>query len=64
MKVSVNRDLCSGHAMCVVYCPEVFSSDDHGFCVVENADVPSDLEDKARTGVMACPEGALRIEGE
>lgn len=64
MKVKVNRRLCSGHALCQAACPEVYGSDEFGYCVIENAVVPSELEDKALDGLRRCPEGAIVLEQE
>lgn len=61
MKVFLNRDLCSGHARCTALAPEVYDSDDMGYCVLRSNLVPKGLEEKAQIGAMNCPEGALRI---
>ncbi|MCP5395276.1 MAG: ferredoxin [Sphingomonadaceae bacterium] len=62
MKVVVNLDLCQGHARCEDLCPEVFSTDAvEGKCVIENAEVPAEFEEKVRLAVRNCPEGALRV---
>jgi len=43
--------------------PEVFTIDDDGYSnIATGLEVPPTLEDKARTGVAACPERALMIE--
>lgn len=62
MKVSVDLNLCQGHARCQDHCPEVFSTDDQeGKCVILLTNVPTHLERSARAAVLNCPEGALRI---
>jgi len=62
MKVDVIPDVCQGHARCQDRCPEVFSTDAvEGKCVILMADVPPELEQKARLAVKNCPEGALII---
>ncbi len=59
MKVSVDADLCQGHARCWEICPEVFDLDDEGHAVVVQPEVPAELEDKARDAVANCPERAI-----
>jgi ferredoxin len=60
MKVSVDADLCQGHARCWQICPEVFSLDEEGHSVVADPEVPPDLEAKALEAVDNCPERAIR----
>lgn len=62
MKVSVDNDLCQGHARCNALAPEIFALDDLGFCALESTVVPVELEAAARTGADACPERAITIE--
>lgn len=64
MKVTVDRKVCTGHARCMDICPEVFGSDEIGYCVIANPDVPVELQESAARAVANCPEGALRIEQE
>jgi ferredoxin len=63
MRVSVEARLCSGQGRCYVVCPQLFSSDDEGYCAERGTerDVPSGLEDVARLGVESCPEGAITV---
>jgi len=61
MKVSVDPDLCQGHARCWQICPEVFELDDEGHASVAIADVPADLEQKVRDAVRNCPERAISV---
>lgn len=62
MKVVLDRRLCSGHARCMEMGPDVYGSDDLGYCVLKHAEVPPALEAQARLGAANCPEGALSIE--
>ena len=59
MRVAVDPDRCEGHARCWAICPEVFELDDEGHAVVTQADVPAELEDKAREAATNCPERAI-----
>ena len=57
--MSVDPDLCQGHARCWEICPEVFALDDEGYAVVVQPDVPDELHPKAREAVANCPERAI-----
>ena len=61
MKVSVDPDLCQGHARCWQICPDVFGLDDEGHASVVGADVPAHLADKVREAVRNCPERAITV---
>ena len=62
MRVVANLAQCQGHARCEDLCPEVFSTDAlEGKVVIEQPEVPRELEEKVRLAVRNCPEGALRI---
>lgn len=61
MRVSVDRERCSGHARCVAIAPEVYDIDDDGYCVTDLT-VPAGLEDTARRGAAACPERAIVVD--
>ncbi len=63
MKVSVDNDLCTGHARCWSLAPEVFTIDDDGYSNIGTGkDVPPELEEKAHLGIRSCPERALSID--
>jgi len=63
MKVTVDRDLCQGHAECTVEAPAVFTLPD-GAAQVEILDPtpPDDLLEVVRNAVKYCPTHALRLE--
>ena len=61
MRVSVDEDRCQGHARCWSICPEVFELDDEGHAVVVQAEVPVELEAKAREAADNCPELAITV---
>ena len=61
MRVSVDEDRCQGHARCWSICPEVFELDDEGHAVVVQAEVPVELEAKAREAADNCPELAIPV---
>jgi ferredoxin len=62
MKVTVDRDLCQGHAMCELEAPEVFrvGKADQVELLVDV--VPAGHEDAVRLAVTYCPTRALTIE--
>jgi ferredoxin len=60
MKVSVDRQLCEGNALCELYAPEVFSVDEDGKPSY-NPDVPPEHADVAETAEQMCPQRAVRI---
>jgi ferredoxin len=62
MKVRIDSNLCSGHGRCYTLAPDVFGSDDNGYSLLKVSDVPTELEDQARSGVANCPERAISIE--
>ncbi len=62
MKVTVDPDLCQGHARCWEICPEVFDLDDEGHAFVPTADVPPELDAKVRQAVNNCPERAIAVD--
>ena len=61
MKVSVDPDLCQGHARCWEICPDVFALDEEGHASVAHAAVPPALEDDVRRAVRNCPERAIAL---
>ena len=62
VRVRVDRDLCTGHALCHLHGPDVYVLDDLGYNAIDQPDVPPDLWEQARRGALACPEGAIAIE--
>jgi ferredoxin len=57
--VTVDRDLCMGSGMCIVYAPGTFEHDKETKAVV--IDPAGDPLDAIRTAVEACPTSALRL---
>jgi ferredoxin len=63
MKVVVDRDLCQGHAMCVLEAPDVFvvrRGDDQVTLLTEAPD--ESLGTAVQNAVRYCPNSALSIE--
>jgi ferredoxin len=63
MRVSVVNHLCSGQGRCYVVSPDLFTTDDEGFCAERGTtrDVPEGMEASARLAVDSCPEGAISV---
>jgi ferredoxin len=64
MKITVDRDLCQGHAMCELEAPEVFrvGKSDQVELLVERPDAAQ--QDGVRLAVKYCPTHALSIDEE
>lgn len=64
--IAVDRELCMGSGMCIVYAANTFAHDDETKAIV--IDPKGDSIDAIRIAVEACPTGALRLisdeEGE
>lgn len=59
MRIEIDHDRCTGHGRCYSLAPELFDCDDEGYGRVLLAEVPVELEDKARLAVNTCPERAI-----
>ena len=62
MKVTVDSGRCMGHGQCYSWGPEVYQSDDQGYCVVPVAEITGDRVAQAIAGAEACPESAITID--
>ena len=62
MKICVDEDKCQGHNRCMTIAPGLFELDDYGYAsAVNDGNVPSDKEEKARLAIANCPEFAIEI---
>ncbi|WP_019927546.1 ferredoxin [Nocardia sp. BMG111209] len=57
--ITVDRALCIGSGVCVVYAPASFEHDEAAKAVA--LDPPGDDLDAIRVAVEGCPTGALRL---
>ena len=58
----VDNSKCQGHGRCYDLSPEVFDADEDGYVLLNiDGEIPADLEQKARTAVLNCPENALSL---
>ncbi len=53
MRISVDRDRCTGHAMCRAAAPNVYVLDELGYNVTAERDIPPELADEARRGALS-----------
>jgi ferredoxin len=60
--IVIDRDVCIGSGMCVVYAPETFDQDDEAKAFTK----PGSTEtiEVIRSAVDACPTGALSLASE
>lgn len=61
MHVSIDHDLCQGHARCWEICPEVFELDDEGSGRTLVDEVPAELGDRVQEAADNCPERAITL---
>lgn len=60
MRVKIDPEVCQGHAMCFLACPQVFElSDEDGHAFVTDENVPPEFEYAVEQAVRSCPEGAI-----
>ena len=63
MKVTIDKDKCTGHGRCYSLADAVFSADESGFGeVVGDGRVAPDLAGRARLAAENCPERAIELE--
>jgi ferredoxin len=62
MRISVDRDKCTGHALCQAAGPHVYALDELGFNVTPAGEVPPEYADEAVRGALSCPESAITVE--
>ena len=60
--IVVDRELCMGSGMCIVYAPGTFAHDDETKAIV--VDPEGDPIESIRNAVQACPTGAITLVTE
>jgi ferredoxin len=60
--IVVDRELCMGSGMCIVYAPLTFAHDDETKAIVVDPD--GDPIESIRNAVQACPTSAIRLVDE
>ncbi|MGY6275424.1 cytochrome P450 [Methylomonas sp. MgM2] len=61
-RISIDRELCQGHASCMTEAPELFHVDDSGNVTILQENPPADLLAKARQAEKYCPTQAIKID--
>jgi ferredoxin len=62
MRVHIKPEVCQGHAMCRLACPEVFHlSDEDGHAYVLDENVPPEYEFQVKQAALSCPEQAIEV---
>jgi ferredoxin len=61
VRVEVDRVTCEGHALCLVYAPEVFDMDDEERAVIRQSPVPEALRAGVEDAAGQCPVQAIRL---
>lgn len=61
-EITVDRELCMGSGMCIVYAPATFAHDDETKAIV--VDPNGDPIESIRNAVQACPTSAIRLVDE
>jgi sterol 14-demethylase len=60
-QITIDRELCQGHATCMTEAPELFQVDDAGNVTVLQENPPLELLKKARQAEKYCPTKAIKI---
>lgn len=61
MKVTIDRDTCTGCELCATTCPEVFEIDDDGLAKVKADPVPAGAVDGAKEAASNCPVECIKV---
>jgi len=61
LSISVDRELCMGSGVCIMYAANTFAHDNATKAVV--VDVSTDSVESIQAAVEACPTGALMLAG-
>jgi len=62
LRITLDRERCTGHGRCYMLAPEVFDSDDEGYGIALSETVVPALEAAARKAAANCPEDAITVE--
>jgi ferredoxin len=62
VRIVIDTERCTGHGRCYSLAPDLFDCDDRGYGTVIDPEVPSGLEEQARTATLSCPENAIALE--
>jgi ferredoxin len=57
----IDQGTCEGHALCLVYAPEIFDMDPNERAFVTQDPVPASLRASAEEAATQCPVQAIRL---
>ncbi|MDP1664574.1 MAG: cytochrome P450 [Methylobacter sp.] len=63
-QITIDRELCQGHATCMTEAPELFQVDDAGNVTVLQENPPRELLKKAQQAEKYCPAKAIKIKSD
>lgn len=63
-QITIDRELCQGHATCMTEAPELFQVDDAGNVTVLQENPPLELLKKAQQAEKYCPAKAIKIKSD
>ena len=61
MKVTIDRDICTGCELCATTCPEIYEMDDDGLAKVKVDPIPANLADSAKEAASNCPVECIKV---
>jgi NADH:ubiquinone oxidoreductase subunit F (NADH-binding)/ferredoxin len=61
VRLEVDWTRCAAHGLCGPVAPGLVRLDEHGYPIIEDADVPQELVPEAQAAVEKCPALALRL---
>ena len=64
MKLRVNPIKCDAHGLCAELLPEWIRLDEWGYPIINEAQIPRELEAHARRAADACPTLALLLHDD
>ena len=62
MRIVVDKEICTGQAMCESIAPDLFRVTGGGQAEIQVAAVPDGRLGQAKLAVSCCPNGALELE--
>ena len=61
MRVTIDKDLCTGDQICVDLCPEVFEMDGDIAKVIVD-EIPPEFEDVCKEAADSCPAECIKLQ--
>ncbi len=61
MRIEIDRELCQGHAECMVEAEQVFQVTTTGELTVLLEEPPPELQEAVRSAAKYCPSNAIRL---